>query len=210
MNDDDEFRQKIKEYCSACEAYTYYDRIFVHERIAEDEVPEEYTLAACRNCGEPALFYREELQIQQEILEVEEPDYHLLWPSTPRLLSCQLPEAVARPYSEACHAELMKLPMSSAVMIGRALEATCKDFDPASISISDGLRRMTEAGALSDELFEWADELRVIRNEAAHASHVHIEQSEVSEALDFLQTILKVLYEYRPKFKRFKASRGAD
>lgn len=209
MKDDEEIERKIREYCSECEAFTHYQRIYVHERAWDDEVLEKYTLVACENCGEPALLFSEEVHQQREIVETDESDYRLLWSSIPRVLQFQIPEAVARPYKEACHAELMKRPIASAVMIGRAFEAMCKDFDSASRSIADGLRRMRKAGALSNEIFEWAIALRVIQNEISHASHVHIVPAHAIEALDCLQIILELLYKHRPRYKLLKARLNA-
>ena len=194
-------------HCTECEAVVTFAPVFVHSRVATDDTPEEYTLAACAVCGEPALFYREALDILQDILQVTNPSYSQLWPDNSREIKGVLPEEIDRPYSEACEAEVAKLPMASAVMIGRALEATCKLFDPTSTSIADGLRKMSRSGVLSDEYLGWANELRVIRNEAAHASGKHIDLEDVSEALDFLQAILDLLYHFRPRFKRFKERR---
>ena len=127
----------------------------------------------------------------------------------PRVIDCDLPDTVGRAYDEACHVELMKLPMASAVMIIRALEASLKDIDPATRSIADGLKRMKEKGVLPDEFTAWSNELRVLRNEAAHPSEREVLGTDVSEALDFLQAVLELLYHFRPKFQRFKARRGA-
>jgi hypothetical protein len=195
------------DYCYECRARVRYKVVHIHKRSALDDCPEEYTLAACSVCGEPSLFYRQEVDLQLEVLEVEMPEFHRLYPKQPRTLDCELPELVDKSYVDACEAELMHLPMASAVMTGRALEATCKDFDPGAKSIADGLRRMRDRGALSLELFEWASELRVLRNEAAHATQKEVRESDASEALDFLQAILETIYDIRPKFERFKKRR---
>jgi hypothetical protein len=200
----------LTDYCSECEARVQYAVVHLHKRSGLDGCPEEYTLAACAVCGEPSLFYRQEVSLQREILEIDSPVFNRLYPTSPRLISFDLPEAVGRSYDEACEAESTHLPMASAVMVGRALEATCKHFDHRSGSIADGLRRMRAGGLLSEELYEWASELRVLRNEAAHASHAGIGELEASEAVDFLQAILEIIYDIRPKFQRFKARRAAQ
>ena len=196
------------DYCYECRTRVRYKMVYVHNRSAADDCPEEYALAACVVCGEPSLFYRQEGELQRDLLDIDLPEFQRLYPSAPRMLDCELREIVSQSYGEACEAELMHLPMASAVMIGRALEATCKDFDAQAKSIADGLRRMKDRGALSQELFEWASELRVLRNEAAHASQKNVSESDATEALDFLQTILELIYDIRPKFERFKRRRA--
>jgi Domain of unknown function (DUF4145) len=197
----------IIDYCFECAASVRFKILHVHRRASSDGCPEEYTLAGCSVCGEPSLFYRQEVDLQRERLEVDLPEFNRLYPSLPRLPKCHLPEVVDKPYLEACEAELMHLPTACAVMIGRALEAACRDFDPQTRTIADGLRRMQERGALGPELFEWASELRVLRNEAAHTSQRDVGEEDASEALDFLQAILEILYDIRPKFERFRSRR---
>jgi hypothetical protein len=199
----------LTDYCFECEAQVRFKIVHVHNRRGLDDCPEEYTLAACSVCGEPSLFYRQELSLQREILEIDLPQFNRLYPTSPRVIDFDVPEAVGRSYDEACAAESTHLAMAAAVMVGRALEATCKHFDPRSRSIADGLQRMKAAGLLSEELYEWASELRVLRNEAAHASQSGVDETEASEALDFLQAILEIIYEIRPKFQRFKDRRAS-
>lgn len=200
--------QRPTDYCFECRARVVFKVLHIHNRSGGDGCPEEYTLAACSVCGEPSLFYRQEVELQREKLEIAAPEFHRLYPPLPRVLDCHLPESVDKPYLEACETELMHAPMACAVMIGRALEAACKDFDSQTKTIADGLRRMKDRGALTAELFEWASELRVLRNEAAHASQKDVTESDASEALDFLQAILEIVYDIRPKFERFKKRRA--
>jgi Domain of unknown function (DUF4145) len=199
----------LTEYCFECEAQVRFKIAHVHNRRGLDDCPGEYTLALCAVCGEPSLFYRQEPSLQREILEIDSPVFHRLYPTSPRIIDFDVPDSVGQSYDEACLAESSHAPMAAAVMVGRALGATCKHFDPRSRSIADGLKRMKEAGLLSEELYEWASELRFLRNDAAHASQSVISETEASEALDFLQAILEIVYEIRPKFQKFKSRRAA-
>ena len=66
---------------------------------------------------------------------------------------------------------------------------------------------MLAAGALSQEVYDWASELRVIRNYGAHATEERIDWQDAREALDFLQVILELMYDLRPKFQKFRNRR---
>ncbi len=93
-------------------------------------------------------------------------------------------------------------------MVGRALEAACKEAIPNSKSINDGLKKMLADGIISQELYDWANELRILRNLGAHATLAQIEQQDANESIDFLQAILETLYHLRPKFEQMKARRA--
>src|SRR5690606_7882660 len=117
-------------------------------------------------------------------------------------------EAVGQSYSEAVEAIKAKLPMSAAAMIGRTLEAVCKDFDSSCKTIYQGLKMMRDEGALSEELYSWANELRVLRNESAHVSEIDVTLDDVNSSMDFLQSLLEIVYRIRPKFKEYSERRS--
>lgn len=58
---------------------------------------------------------------------------------------------------------------------------------------------MKDNGLISEELLEWSNELRVLRNLGAHATSEKITGQDANEAIDFLQAILETLYHLRPK-----------
>jgi hypothetical protein len=124
--------------------------------------------------------------------------YARAFPEEDRHVGFALPAIVRASYEEAVKCERAKVWMAAAVMVGRALEAVCKDYDPMSKTMFGGL---LSNGAISQELYDWANALRALRNNAAHATETTtIFEQDAVEALDFLQSILEILYELRPKF----------
>lgn len=89
-------------------------------------------------------------------------------------------------------------------MVGCTLEAICREFDPTVKTVFDGLKSLHSQGIISQELLDWSNQLRVLRNWAAHATTKKIELRDASDSLDFLQAILEIRYELRPKFEAFK------
>ena len=183
-----------------CEGRVRFAPVYVHERETIGGEPQEYTLAACTGCGEPALFFRTDVIFQEEFLEIEEPGFERLWERSPRALDFSVPESVRLPYLEACEAELMNLPTASAVMVGRALEAVCDDLSTGNKGIYETLRTLRDQGKLSHEMFAWAEHLRILRNLAAHSTERMIDPVELESALEFLEALLIIIYRIRPRF----------
>jgi hypothetical protein len=132
-----------------------------------------------------------------------------VYPPQHRHLEYEVPRMVRESYQDAVGCELGETWLACAAMVGRTLEAVCKDFDPKTKGIYDSLKSMLAKGVISRELFEWSDELRALRNLAAHASDKPIGALDAKGALDFLQAILEIMYDLRPRFAQFKKQRAS-
>lgn len=141
-------------------------------------------------------------------LGFEQDSYYRLYPKNERSLNFFLPDIVRTSYDDAIKCERHQIWTAAVVMVGRALEAACKEAIPNSKSINDGLKKMLADGIISQELYDWANELRILRNLGAHATLAQIEQQDANESIDFLQAILETLYHLRPKFEQMKARRA--
>ncbi|WIM38481.1 DUF4145 domain-containing protein [Paenibacillus sp. PK4536] len=191
-------------YCKICQEYHSFEILHVYVAYnPEYDPPSEYTLSKCENCGEPSLFIREDFGqgFEQDI-------YFRLYPKNARSFNFILPEIIKSAYDDAVKCENYKIWAPAVVMVGRALEAACKEAVPTSKTINDGLKKMLENGIISQELFNWANELRILRNLGAHATLEKIDQQDTTESIDFLQAILETLYHLRPKFEEMKARRA--
>lgn len=74
--------------------------------------------------------------------------------------------------------------------------------------MAQGLRLMLQNGIISQEIFDWSTELRVIRNFGAHATAETITREDAKESMDFLRAILETFYYMRPKFKQMQERRS--
>ncbi len=132
-----------------------------------------------------------------------------MWPNKDsKGLDFSVPQQVQISRAEAVASIENHLYLAASVMIGRALEATCIDYDSSSKTIYSGLSKMKSDGVLSAEMYEWATELRLLRNQGAHANDILFQASDVEDGLDFLDAILEVIYDIRPKFERFKSRKS--
>jgi len=186
--------------CDTCEQPRGFAVCSIYKTL--EEPPQEYTFAYCSNCGDPSLFYREDKGDG-----FENDSYYRLFPPQERHISSALPKVVRDSYEESVRCESARTQIACVVMVGRTLEAVCQQFEPSARSILKGLTAMRGRGIISQELLDWANELRVLRNLGAHATDQNISRADAKSALDFLQAILEILYDLRPKFEEFKLRR---
>lgn len=189
--------------CSFCDKHMQYTPLAVHV-VGDEILPEEFTFAACPECRIPVVFTRADLGDG-----FEADDYYRVYPPHERAIHFTLPPVVKESYEEAVRCETHRSWIACVTMVGRTLEAVTKEYAPTARTMYLGLQKMHTDGIISQEISDWADELRVIRNYGAHATNQKITREDASEALDFLQAILETLYYMRPKFKLMKARRAA-
>jgi hypothetical protein len=188
-------------YCSHCDGPTNFT--ILHTHVLPDEgPPEEYSFACCEACTKPAVFYREDMGDG-----FDKDSCYRLYPPHDRHVGFYLPDVVRASYEEAVGCETCKAWIACVVMVGRALEAICREYDPTSKTMFGALKAMLANGAISQEMYDRADELRAIRNYAAHATTENITREDAGESLDFLKAILEIPYELRPKFKQMQSRR---
>jgi hypothetical protein len=191
-------------YCKDCDCHREFISLKTHVVLAEESLPIEYTFSYCAKCEMPAIFIREDYGVGFAV-----DDYYLYFPliNDDRILKFDLPDLVEESYEHAVKCEVAKLWVPTVVMVGRALEAVCRDIIPDVDSIFEGLKEMHSKGLISEELLDWANELRYLRNVGAHAIEEQVIEQDAKEALDFLQAILEIIYHLRPKFKAMKERR---
>jgi hypothetical protein len=192
-------------HCPECDRPTTFRVLHGHARYIEDAgIAEEYRYAVCTECAGPVVLEREDYGEG-----FENAAFTREYPPQARTLSYgyPIPPAVRNAYEEAVRCEGVKAWTAVAVMSGRALEGMCLDFDDSSKGIYDGLSRMLASGAISQELYNWGEGLREVRNEGAHAATTRVSPNDARHALDFLQALQEIIYGLRPRFEAWKEQR---
>lgn len=96
-------------------------------------------------------------------------------------------------------------------MVGRTLEGLAVAQTGSRTMLAKGLKELRDQGMISDEMASWGDELRYLRNIAAHPSDQAVTEQDAREALDFLEAIVETIYVLRVRFETMKARRkGAE
>lgn len=193
-------------FCERCETHRNFKPLSVVEvRDREEPFPQQFTFATCEICYYPAVYSRDDYDLGAGF---EDDEYYRVYPPHERSVPFVLPTIVRESYDEAVRCEVHKSWIACVTMVGRTLEAVTKEYAPEVRSMFGGLKKMYDDGAISQEIHDWANELRSIRNIGAHATAKKLSRQDAKESLDFLQAILETIYYMRPKFIAMKARRG--
>ena len=66
------------------------------------------------------------------------------------------------------------------------------------------IKKLKEDGIINDQLYDWADQLRLAGNKAAHNIAKNVESLDAKDILDFTIAILDFTYSFKDKFDKFK------
>jgi hypothetical protein len=94
-------------------------------------------------------------------------------------------------------------------MCRRALEAICKDKGTAKRTLAANLQQLQEQRTIDARLYEWADALRLVGNDAAHNVDEFMSKEDAKDGLDFTRAIVEYVYTFTDAFERFRARRAA-
>jgi len=66
---------------------------------------------------------------------------------------------------------------------------------------------MQRKGIIESRLYEWADALRVVGNEAAHGSTANVSKQDADDLLQFTKALLEYVFTFHDRFLQFKKRR---
>ena len=139
-------------------------------------------------------------------------DGELFWPEVSRVfpnpkkeLGASVPKIVAASIDEADRCIKAGAYMAAAVMCGRALEAICGHFNTKGSYLGPGLKELRDKGIIDSRLYEWSNELREQRNNAAHANEKQISSQDADDLLTFTYAIIEYIFFLTVKFERFQS-----
>jgi hypothetical protein len=136
------------------------------------------------------------------------------WPTPGSMdLGPDIPSDVASAYSEGMRALSVKAPRAAVVMFRGMLAHFVKDKGSAAAqaknSLYHSLEQMSQDGSLHPSLVEWAKEIRVLGNAAAHPDSLDpVSEDEAAELGRLCRELLRVVYEIPASITRSRAARG--
>jgi len=89
-------------------------------------------------------------------------------------------------------------------MCRRTLEGFCSIKGVKEQNLAASIKKLKEDGIINEQLYEWADELRLAGNEAAHNIDNDVDSLVAKDIFDFTIAILDFTYSFKDKFDRFK------
>lgn len=122
--------------------------------------------------------------------------------------STNLPDKVLSSLEEAVKAHAAGCFRASALMVRRVLEELCADKQATGKNLKDRIKSLGNIVLVPAELFEAADELRILGNEAAHVEAQEYDQvgkDEAKLAIDLAKELLKSVYQYGSLVSRLRA-----
>lgn len=186
--------------CTSCEARV--DALVLHTyAVNQDFGPAvRFSLARCPQCNNPLLTSEVE-----GMYEWEAPQR--LYPGAENGLGVNIPPAVAYAFTEAQTCFRARAYTACALMCRRSLESIAADHFIKASNLAGALREMQQKGIVEKRLFEWADALRTVGNEAAHDVDRPISAEDATDTLDFTRALIEYVYAYQEKFAAFQKRR---
>ena len=193
--------------CKHCSAMVEALEIATHFKEwhdDENEPPEKWTLAICPRCKRPLLASQSDYGGG---FDADTPVR--VYPVPDRRLGSAVPKTIRAAFGEAIVCFKAKAYTASAIMCRKTLEGLCAEHKVEERNLSLSLKKLKETGVIEARLFEWAEELRTLGNEAAHDVSSTISRQDAADILEFTEALAEYVFTYRDKFERFKKRKSA-
>jgi Domain of unknown function (DUF4145) len=196
--------------CKDCGAVVNAEEIGSYSDMPDDDPDQfgnlfcsKYTFARCPVCDSALL-------ARQDGLGGDEWDKPVrIFPPRDREFSSAVPEDIVRTFTEARTCFRAKAYTAAAIMCRKTLEGICSVHGAKSSgTLAAQLKKLKENGTIENRLFEWAEELRTMGNEAAHGVEVVIAPQDARDTLEFTEALVEYIFTYRDKFEAFRKRRA--
>jgi hypothetical protein len=142
-----------------------------------------------------------------------------VFPSPPKSFSSErIPRVVSDSLNEADRSFQAGANIASCVMLGRALEALCRDIlepkaaraEPTDkktnkkLMLGEGIKKLRDAKIIDDRLYDWSQQLQAFRNLAAHPEDISISREDVGDLQTFVNAIVEYVYDLTDRYEDFK------
>jgi hypothetical protein len=163
--------------------------------------PSRFTFLKCPSCGNVALVAQEDYGRGWD-------DPFRVYPPTDRL-AWNTPEPIRAAYDEAAKCFGAGAFTACAIMCRKTLEGICDAKGAKKGNLMRRLEELKSSGLIDERLHEWADELRLGGNEAAHDVGTTVSAADARDIKDFTKAIVEYLFTIQERFDDFKARRAA-
>jgi hypothetical protein len=134
-----------------------------------------------------------------------------VYPKPPKAFSSgRVPRVVSESLAEADRALQANASIAACVMLGRALEALCRDIlhEPEGhkkkLTLANGIKRLRELNHIDDRLLDWSQQLHAFRNLAAHPDEISISRQDADDLQIFAYAIVEYIYDLSDRYEDFK------
>ncbi|WP_081019769.1 DUF4145 domain-containing protein [Ralstonia solanacearum] len=142
-----------------------------------------------------------------------------VYPHPPKLFSSwRIPRVVTDSLNEADRSLQAGANIAACVMLGRALEALCRDIleskaagsnalpekSEKKLMLGDGIKKLRDARIIDDRLYDWSQQLQAFRNLAAHPEDIIISREDAGDLQTFVNAIIEYVYDLTDRYDEFK------
>lgn len=195
--------------CDACERLVAAPVVGSYNFRTDDpyEPPfrTENLLLRCPDCDNPFLLQRHGIEDHRDW------DYGnatTLYPRG-RELDATVPKQVAASFNEASSCLTAEAYTACAIMCRRTLEALCAHHGVGKGTLGENLTKLKKSGVIEQRLFDWADQLRIVGNEAAHDVASVVPKMDARDLLEFTRALVEYVFTFTEAFRKFKERRQA-
>jgi hypothetical protein len=165
-------------------------------------------IATCYRCSAPSVLHQELIwDDSTEEERVRSTRANVVWPVSDKrsfVRSVVIPEELRREHREAQSCFNADAYTATVVMVRRALEGVCSHHNITATNLVRALEEMERQGLIEGRLLEWAQELRVLGNQAAHFTGRPVARQDAQDALELAEALLDYLYLFTGRFNAFK------
>ncbi len=127
-----------------------------------------------------------------------------VYPRPKRALGADIPPIVKNSLEEAEKCMQSGAYLAATAMCGRSLEAICRHYKTKDNYLGGGLKELRDKGVIDARLYQWGEELRDQRNNAAHATDVEIGARDANDVMTFTYAIVDYVFLLTLKFEQFQ------
>lgn len=185
--------------CLECSALVSGEVEGAYEYTESDMgISECVSLLSCPSCRQPIL------ALQYEWEEGKWGKPARVYPADRLKVDPFMPKALQESLSEALRCFKAKAYTATAIMCRKTVEGLCVAHGLAAGSLASRVKALKEQGVIESRLFEWADELRLFGNDAAHDVDLTLSADDARDLLEFTHALTEYVFAYRRRFENFK------
>ncbi len=182
--------------CSTCKAY-------VNAEVLYDYISDTgwwgqclYSFVLCPKCKDALLITQDDFGKGWEAPE-------RVYPPRDKRINPKLPDPIKESFQEARQCFNANAHTATVIMCRKTLEGICSVHNIKTKNLSESLLKMKEVGIIDKNLFEWAEALRILGNEAAHDVDVIFSAQDANDVLEFTDAIIEYVFTYKDRFNEF-------
>lgn len=163
----------------------------------------KFSFCKCSQCSLPILV-KQELDYNRIEHDLEWGVAEKLYPGNLFHINPVIPDKLQQRLIECIKCYKTAAYTATVVMCRKTLEvfSALKGVEEKNLALS--IKKLKNVGTINDQLYEWANELRLAGNKAAHDIDDNFDELDAKDILDFTIAILDFTYSFKDKFDKFK------